>query len=275
MSDSVADVMEPVPGEPPKKPKGDLGVRTLSAVVMVAVAGTALLLGGLWLDVLVIVAAGLAFFEFAALIRKIRLTPIALFAAIAVGAIYIGLAAFALVQMGAKGVFTVIGLVVAVDTFAYFSGRKFGGPKIAPSISPSKTWAGLVGGAVGASIFLTANALLHNAFYGTRICQSYYDFMDSFEPPLPAGTIRFDDRCHIALAPIDFTFVWMILLVGMLVAVVAQSGDFFESWMKRRAGVKDSSNFIPGHGGVFDRVDGLIAVAFVLGLARLVGSFFL
>ena len=114
MSDSVADVMEPVPGEPPKKPKGDLGVRTLSAVVMVAVAGTALLLGGLWLDVLVIVAAGLAFFEFAALIRKIRLTPIALFAAIAVGAIYIGLAAFALVQMGAKDVFTVIGLVVAI-----------------------------------------------------------------------------------------------------------------------------------------------------------------
>ena len=52
------------------------------------------------------------------------------------------------------------------------------------------------------------------------------------------------------------------LITGLLIAVIAQSGDFFESWMKRRAGVKDSSNLIPGHGGLFDRVDGLLAVCF-------------
>lgn len=56
------------------------------------------------------------------------------------------------------------------------------------------------------------------------------------------------------------------LLIGAFLAVVAQSGDFFESWLKRRAGMKDSSNLIPGHGGVLDRVDGLLPVAIVAGL---------
>jgi CDP-diglyceride synthetase len=57
-----------------------------------------------------------------------------------------------------------------------------------------------------------------------------------------------------------------LLLSGALVAVVAQAGDFFESWMKRRAGVKDSGKLLPGHGGLFDRVDGLLSVLFLLGI---------
>ena len=57
-----------------------------------------------------------------------------------------------------------------------------------------------------------------------------------------------------------------LLIVGSLIAVIAQAGDFFESWMKRRAGVKDSGKLIPGHGGLFDRADGIIAVLFTLGL---------
>ena len=60
-----------------------------------------------------------------------------------------------------------------------------------------------------------------------------------------------------------------MLAIGCLLAAVAQSGDFFESWMKRRAGVKDSGNLIPGHGGLFDRVDGLLAVCFVIGAVYL------
>jgi phosphatidate cytidylyltransferase len=56
---------------------------------------------------------------------------------------------------------------------------------------------------------------------------------------------------------------------GALTAVVAQAGDFFESWMKRRAGVKDSGKLIPGHGGLFDRTDGIVAVLFVVGLLAL------
>lgn len=70
-------------------------------------------------------------------------------------------------------------------------------------------------------------------------------------------------------------FAWADLIVmaviGAIVAITAQTGDFFESWMKRRAGVKDSGNLIPGHGGLFDRVDGLLAVCFVLGLFTLPG----
>ena len=63
------------------------------------------------------------------------------------------------------------------------------------------------------------------------------------------------------------------VVAGVLIAVLAQGGDFFESWMKRRAGVKDSSNLIPGHGGVFDRLDGFIAVFFVLFLLAFVPAF--
>ena len=59
------------------------------------------------------------------------------------------------------------------------------------------------------------------------------------------------------------------LMTGIFMAVFAQAGDFFESWMKRRAGVKDSGNLIPGHGGFFDRLDGLLAVLFVLALMLL------
>ena len=62
----------------------------------------------------------------------------------------------------------------------------------------------------------------------------------------------------------SLTGLLLAVLAGVLVAVVAQLGDFFESWMKRRAGVKDSSALIPGHGGVFDRVDGFLAVFFLI-----------
>ena len=62
----------------------------------------------------------------------------------------------------------------------------------------------------------------------------------------------------------------VLAITSAIYALVAQSGDFFQSWMKRRAGVKDSSNMIPGHGGLFDRTDGLLAVSFVSALLFLV-----
>jgi phosphatidate cytidylyltransferase len=74
-------------------------------------------------------------------------------------------------------------------------------------------------------------------------------------------------KATLAYAPIQTA------IAGVFVAVIAQAGDFFESWMKRRAGVKDSSNLIPGHGGLFDRADGLLAVSFFVGLTFLGAMF--
>ncbi len=219
---------------PPFK-NSDLGVRTLSAVMMIAVAGTALWLGGWWWTVFVAAVALGVLWEWRALVRKSGLTSGGAGLWNAAGFIYIAGAAGVLLFLrsemffGTDVVLTLIGAVVATDIGAYFAGRLIGGPKIAPAISPSKTWAGLAGGIVGATAVLLATG---------------------GKSPLAE-----------------------LLLGGVLIAVIAQAGDFFESWMKRRAGVKDSSNLIPGHGGLFDRMDGLLAVCFVGGAVAAVSGF--
>ena len=219
----------------------DLGVRTVSAIVMLGVAGTALWLGGwVWLTFVSAVAAGVLW-EWWRLVRAFEQGTGAI--GWMIGAlVYVGLAAWALVMMREVWVVLVLAvvvLVIATDVGAYFAGRAIGGPKIAPKISPSKTWAGLLGGmlAAGLSVGVIASQL--------------------------AGDVDY-------LAGMG----WATGLIAAVLAVVAQVGDFFESWLKRRAGVKDSSKLIPGHGGLFDRVDGLLAVSFVAGLFGLATSGF-
>lgn len=139
------------------------------------------------------------------------------------GVLYIGAPAFALMVLSwtyAALVIWVFAVTWATDIFAYFAGRSIGGPKLAPRISPNKTWAGLIGGIAGAGAF------------GWLV--AWY-----FELGTP--------------------FLW----IGAAMGVVAQAGDLYESWEKRRAGVKDSGGLLPGHGGVLDRLDGLLAVAIV------------
>jgi phosphatidate cytidylyltransferase len=114
-------------------------------------------------------------------------------------------------------------IVWATDICAYFVGRSLGGPKLAPSISPGKTWTGAVGGVAAA----VAATLAVAAWFG------------------PAGSPVFP-------------------VVIALVSIWSQIGDLFESWIKRRFGVKDSGTMIPGHGGMMDRVDGLVAAAVAL-----------
>ena len=213
--------------------KSDLPVRTASAAAMLLVAGGALWLGGaFWTLFVVLVAAGVLWEWWGLTSKFVPGLPMRMVWMLG-GLFYVGLASvmFAVLrsvpQPGAFAfLIAVILAVIGTDVGAYFAGRTFGGPKIAPKISPSKTWAGLFGGMVGASIAL--------------IIVTY-----------PAEGFK------------DFA---LKLLVGAILAVVAQSGDFFESWMKRRAGVKDSSHLIPGHGGLFDRADGMLAVMFVIGL---------
>ena len=116
----------------------------------------------------------------------------------------------------------------ATDIGAFFAGRAFGRRKLAPAISPNKTWAGLYGGMAAAAV-----------------CAGAWVLFSGLSPIL------------ILLAPVF--------------AVAAQAGDLFESWMKRRANVKDSGNWLPGHGGLLDRLDGLVPVALLTAAADLTG----
>lgn len=147
----------------------------------------------------------------------------------AIGAIYLTFPIWAFLflrstgDIGVSFVFWVAGLVVATDTGAYAAGITIGGPKLAPRISPKKTWAGLLGGMTAA--FLTG-----------------FIFATVFE----------------------WEKTVLIAILSAALAVVAQMGDLFESHVKRRFGVKDSSQIIPGHGGVLDRLDGMMSASVLL-----------
>ena len=151
-------------------------------------------------------------------------------ATMAWGFIYVAVPAFALLVlswMWFELVFWLMVVTWSTDIFAYFAGRSIGGPKLAPRISPNKTWAGLAGGFAGAAL---AGALLAWLF---------------------------------ALDPLFY-------FAGGPLGIIAQAGDLYESWVKRRAGVKDSGSLLPGHGGVLDRLDGLLPVILAtLGLLAL------
>jgi len=243
--------------------------RILSALVLAPLVLLAIWFGGIWFAGLVVLAAGLMGWEWMrlcnqgqlgwpgwiviavlviatagfALLHTLSALPFlitgAFLGAIAVvvrfkrreaylfvliGTLYIGIACLSFLWLrnvpeeGRNLVFWLLAVVWATDIGAYFAGRGIGGPKLAPKISPNKTWAGLIGGALSAGLV----GVLAAGFLGREA---------------------------------------MLLVVGgMLLAVIAQGGDLLESWCKRRFGVKDSSHIIPGHGGILDRVDGLLAV---------------
>lgn len=228
----------------PAAKKSDLAVRALSALVMLALAGLAFWRGGLVKDGFIALVAFAVFVEYVRLIGKIAANPARMGAGVIAGAIYIGWAGIALVVMPAPLLLAVVGLVICTDTGAYFTGRALGGPKIAPAISPSKTWSGLAGGMAAAALW----AVLVVLFAGYMLSA-----VGPTGPSLGEA--------------LRMTNVGMAALAGAVLAVVAQAGDFYESWLKRKAGVKDSSRLIPGHGGVFDRVDGLLPVAIIAGTA--------
>jgi phosphatidate cytidylyltransferase len=238
------------------KPRSDLGVRTLSGVVMMSIAIAAIWLGG-YAFVALVVAVGIGvYWEFAQLVFGFTNGLALRLLWLSGGLIYIGLACFTLLMFSSPffgmtpAIFMIAG-VIGTDIGAYFAGRTFGGPKIAPRISPSKTWSGLFGGMLGAGLsMMAANAII----YWLKSAVNEGGFIS--------------DTVHLSY---DFGY---LALAGAIVAIIAQSGDFFESWMKRRAGVKDSGRLIPGHGGLFDRTDGVIAVAFVAGLITSVSMIF-
>lgn len=136
------------------------------------------------------------------------------------GFLYIAIPAFALTVLSwtwFELVFWLMLVTWSTDIFAYFAGRSIGGPKLAPRISPNKTWSGLLGGMAGAAVVGAVAAW----FFG--------------------------------LDP-------LFMAAGAPMGLLAQMGDLYESRVKRRLGVKDSGTILPGHGGVLDRVDGLLPV---------------
>jgi len=223
----------------------ELAVRAASAVVMVAIAVGALWLGGwFWLGFVAVLAGGVLW-EFNRLVGRFGIKPVGEVAWLFIGAVYVAAAALAMIQVrfnysALEVLAGFITPIIAVDVGAYFAGRAIGGPKILPKISPSKTWAGLGGGALAAGLVCVGVEIID---IGPGVSPGY-------------------SSIGIGLA----------LFAGLLIAIIAQSGDFFESWMKRRAGVKDSSNLIPGHGGLFDRLDGFLSVFFVLFVVDALGK---
>lgn len=242
--------------------KSDLPVRAASAVVMVAVAGTALWLGGwVWMAFVALVALGVLW-EWRGLVAGFQPSPMKRGLWNAGGLVYVGAACIILAMLrqyseGAREVLLILAAVIGTDIGAYFAGRSIGGPKIAPSISPSKTWAGLFGGMFGAALLMMAVQWA----WMPGLCRVFYP-----APSVRPGIFVFDGPCSGMFAEPPMS---MVCIGGAVMAIVAQAGDFFESWMKRRAGVKDSGKLIPGHGGLFDRVDGLLAVCFVFGVLSL------
>ncbi len=220
------------------KPQADLKVRAMSAVVMLAVTAWEIWMGGLAFQIFVgLIALGLIW-EWWGLASKIGTTVASRTALFVPGIAYVGLASTALIAMreNSTDLLAVIASVIATDTGAYFAGRTIGGPKIAPSISPSKTWAGLGGGMIASALTMVAvNEYVRDFLFGG----------------------------------------WVLLaLFGAVIAIVAQAGDFLESAMKRKAGVKDSGHLIPGHGGLFDRLDGLLAVSVLMLVLMAVSNLF-
>lgn len=199
----------------------DLFIRTASALILAPLVIAALWLGGWLLAVMLVAGAALAMYEWVTLCRR---GPDNFLAAL--GIPYVLLAFGSLWWLRGQGddalgrglAFYIVFTVWAVDIGAYFAGRLIGGPKLAPKLSPNKTWAGLVGGMVAASIIGHAWAWF-------------------------AGASQHE----------------ITLLLGLAIGVIAQAGDIMESALKRKFGVKDSGNLIPGHGGILDRIDGLMA----------------
>jgi phosphatidate cytidylyltransferase len=145
-------------------------------------------------------------------------------------------------------VFVFLVTVWSGDIFAYYAGRAFGRHKLAPSISPGKTWEGAIASAIGAVIICVVLFRYINAFDNKSV------FLDSVYS-------RHFSSVDVVILP---TPLWLAAIFGLCVNVAAQLGDLTESALKRGAGVKDSGTLLPGHGGILDRIDAMLLAAPVL-----------
>ncbi len=196
--------------------------RIISALVLAPIVLGLVYMGGYYVWGMIAVAACILYWEWVNLTKmsKQRL----LWWAIGIPYIVIPCIALAyLSHLSHLHIFSILFFIWAVDIGAYAAGRTIGGPKIAPKISPKKTWAGLFGAMIASS------AVMFGVFSTTTF--------------------------HMETTPVA------LIVLCCIFSILAQAGDFFESWVKRTFDVKDSSNIIPGHGGLLDRLDGLLFIA--------------
>lgn len=161
--------------------------------------------------------------------------------ALLIGLVYIGFSISMMVwiRQGTSGqglydLLTLLFIVWASDIFAYLTGRSLGGPKLAPMISPKKTWSGFFGSSVGAG---AVAALMATAFVAEK----------------------FGIKTIGGMGPVGY------FIMAFVLAMFGQAGDLWVSLFKRHYGVKDTGTLIPGHGGILDRIDALMLVAIIFG----------
>lgn len=211
---------------------GSLKMRAVSALVLAPVVLGIIYAGGPAFGLMMATIAGVSVYEWGKMVfsgRRYRY-PLMLF-----GIVYISFSIGIMIWLrnipgnGLYHVLTLLLIVWASDISAYFSGKAIGGPKLAPTISPKKTWAGFFGSSLGAGIVAAMLAY----FYGT-------------------ATVG------------GLSWQWYAVM-GFVLAMFGQVGDLFISIVKRHYGVKDTGTLIPGHGGILDRIDALLLVALSFG----------
>jgi phosphatidate cytidylyltransferase len=145
-------------------------------------------------------------------------------------------------------------VVWAGDTAAYYAGRAWGRHKMAPKLSPGKTWEGAIasvaGSAVIAAVLVSLASLMQEPSNST--------VLSSLERVFPSAVLAYPDE------------IWYWVVLAAVINVAAQVGDLAESALKRSAGVKDSGNLLPGHGGVLDRIDALLLAGPILWYAQVI-----
>jgi phosphatidate cytidylyltransferase len=210
-------------------------IRSLSALVMAISVLSAIWMGSPYFEALIVLVGWLAIMEWYRLILVNRPKfPNIIF--MCFGVLYVIAPCLILVWLrnnGPHGLYFIVWFFVVIwstDIGAYLFGKSIGVAKLAPKISPNKTWAGFFGG-IGSAVIVS---LL------------FYYF----------------------LYPIAGLF--LLFLGCVVISVVGQIGDLFESWCKRRLGVKDSGKLIPGHGGILDRVDSILLSAPIAGVVSII-----
>ena len=218
--------------------------RLISGLILGPLTLAAIIYGGLPFQIFVALAFGISVKEWMGMVKKGQ--HVIRDAVLGVVYLLICFAAFLKLRIDFdQGSFLTITLLLGVwasDIGAYFSGKLIGGSKLAPKISPNKTWAGFIGGTLASALALLA--------------------MDYFAPSLG----QMSGQTFLPFATLPMAFV-----IGACFTIFGQIGDLLISSYKRRVGVKDTGTLIPGHGGILDRIDSLLLVSvfFLLALSEL------